>query len=220
MRNKHVGGMSYPCVCSQPPGGPDYEGHLGAHGAYMGAPGVHFGAHGAHLGAHGSHLGAHGAHLRVHGAYLGAPGSPGVHLGAHGAQFGAPGAYLGAQTEYLGPPNFKFQHPCSLVLTGPSGSGKSVLTKKVLCQGFIKPPPQRIIWCYGQYQPLYDNVKKHLPGVEFVKGIPDFIEQDTHLDTYVRNCIILDDLMGDAKRDERVANLFTKGSHHRNLTVL
>ena len=119
----------------------------------------------------------------------------------------------------LNRPQFKFQHPCSVVLTGPSGSGKSVLTKKILCQSFIQPPPQRIIWCYGQYQPLYDNVKKNVPGVEFVKGIPDFIEHDTYLDTSVRNCIILDDLMGDAKKDERVANLFTKGSHHRNLTV-
>ena len=120
----------------------------------------------------------------------------------------------------LNRPQFKFQHPCSVVLTGPSGSGKSVLTKKILCQSFIQPPPQRIIWCYGQYQPLYDNVKKHVPGVEFVKGIPDFIEHDTYLDTSVRNCIILDDFMGDAKKDERVANLFTKGVHHRNLTVL
>ena len=116
--------------------------------------------------------------------------------------------------------HFKFQHPCSIMLTGPSGCGKTVLTKKIICDSLIDDPPQRIIWCYGQYQPLYDDVKSHLPGVEFVKGIPDFIEQDTYLDTRIRNCIILDDLMGDAKKDERVANLFTKGSHHRNLTVI
>ena len=41
-----------------------------------------------------------------------------------------------------------------------------------------------------------------------------------YLDVNVRNCIILDDLMGEAKKDERVANLFTKGSHHRNLKVI
>ena len=199
LRNKHVGGMSYQGVRSPPPGVPEYDDHMGTHRAHLGA----------HLGAPG----ALGAHLRAPGAHLGS------HLGAPGAP-GAPGAQLGVPVKYSAAPDFKFQHPCSVVLTGPSGSGKSVLTKKVLCQGFIKPPPQRIIWCYGQYQPLYDNVKKHLPGVEFVKGIPDFIEHDTYLDTSVRNCIILDDLMGDAKKDERVANLFTKGSHHRNLTVL
>ena len=114
----------------------------------------------------------------------------------------------------------KFQHPCSIVLSGPSGSGKTVLTKKILVEDWIEQPPQRIIWCYGQYQPLYDEIQKLLPEVEFVKGIPDFLEQDWYLDPSVRNCIILDDLMGDAKKDERVANLFIKGSPHRNLTVL
>ena len=58
-----------------------------------------------------------------------------------------------------------------------------------------------------------------MPQVEFVKGIPEALESDHYLDRNVRNCLILDDLMGDAKKDERVANLFTKGSHHRNLSV-
>ena len=115
---------------------------------------------------------------------------------------------------------FKFQHPCSIVLSGPSGCGKSVLTKQIICEDLIEESPERIIWCYGQYQPLYDGIKKTLPHIEFVKGIPDFLEQDWYLNPGVRNCIVLDDLMGDAKKDERVSNLFIRGSHHRNLTVL
>ena len=117
-------------------------------------------------------------------------------------------------------PSLKFQHPCSIVLSGPSGSGKTVLTKKILVDEWIEQLPQRINWCYGQYQPLYDEMKKQLPGIEFVKGIPNFLEQEWYLDPSVRNCIVLDDLMGDAKKDERISNLFTRGSHHRNLTVL
>ena len=118
------------------------------------------------------------------------------------------------------PNSFTFQHPCSIVLTGPSGSGKTVLVKKILVDQRIQPQPQRIIWCYGQYQPLYDQIQKLLPEVEFVKGIPDCIENDAYLDITIRNCVILDDLMGDAKKDERVANMFTKGRHHRNVSVI
>ena len=120
----------------------------------------------------------------------------------------------------LNKPVSQFNHPCSIVLSGPSQSGKTYLTQKIICDDWITPTPQRIIWCYGQYQSLYEDLKRRLPHIEFVKGIPDHIEQDTYLDTSIRNCIILDDLMGDAKKDERIANLFTKGSHHRNLSVL
>ena len=115
---------------------------------------------------------------------------------------------------------YEFQHPCTVVISGPSGSGKSVLTKDILCQRSIQPSPQRIIWCYGQYQPLYDAIQRQLPYVEFVKGIPEFLEHESFLDTSVRNCIVLDDLMGDAKKNDKISRLFSIGSHHRNLTVL
>ena len=115
---------------------------------------------------------------------------------------------------------FKLEHPCTVVLSGPSGCDKTVLTRNVLSREIMHPPPQRVIWCYGQYQPLYDEIRRDMPHVEFIKGIPETVEDDHYLKSGVRNCLILDDLMGDAKKDERVANLFTRGSHHKNLSVL
>ena len=35
-----------------------------------------------------------------------------------------------------------------------------------------------------------------------------------------RNLIVFDDLMSEAKCDQRIADLFTKGSHHRNVSVI
>ena len=35
-----------------------------------------------------------------------------------------------------------------------------------------------------------------------------------------RNIIIFDDLMSEAKCDQRIADLFTKGSHHRNISII
>jgi hypothetical protein len=51
-------------------------------------------------------------------------------------------------------------------------------------------------------------------GVDFHQGLPDL---DT-LDPREKHLIILDDLMDET--DQRVASLFTKKSHHRNISVM
>ena len=35
-----------------------------------------------------------------------------------------------------------------------------------------------------------------------------------------RNLVVIDDLMHELSNDQRMTNLFTKGSHHRNLSVI
>ena len=32
--------------------------------------------------------------------------------------------------------------------------------------------PDRIIWCYGEYQPVYRELSEQFPVIEFVEGIP------------------------------------------------
>jgi hypothetical protein len=51
-------------------------------------------------------------------------------------------------------------------------------------------------------------------GVDFQQGLPDL---DT-LDHREKHLVILDDLMDET--DQRVASLFTKKSHHRNISVM
>ena len=59
-----------------------------------------------------------------------------------------------------------------------------------------------------------------IPTIEFVKGIPTAIEQDAYFCVNKRNLIVIDDQMIEAGKDNRIVNLFTKGSHHRNLSVI
>ena len=59
-----------------------------------------------------------------------------------------------------------------------------------------------------------------MPHIEFVKGIPTALEQDSYFDVNKRNLIVFDDQMIDASKDKRIVNLFTRGSHHRNLSVI
>ena len=59
-----------------------------------------------------------------------------------------------------------------------------------------------------------------MPNTEFVKGIPTALEQDSYFDVNKSNLIVFDDQMIDASKDKRIVNLFTSGSHHRNLSMI
>ena len=46
------------------------------------------------------------------------------------------------------------------------------------------------------------------------------LEQDSYFDVNKRNLIVFDDQMIDTCKDKPIVNLFTRGSHHRNLSVI
>jgi hypothetical protein len=103
-------------------------------------------------------------------------------------------------------------HPFTSVISGQTGSGKSVFVRRFVhnIRHMLTPLPARILWCYGEYQTLYGTVN----GVDFQQGLPDL----DNLDPTEKHLIILDDLMDET--DQRVASLFTKKSHHRNISVM
>ena len=61
---------------------------------------------------------------------------------------------------------------------------------------------------------------KAMPHIEFITGIPTALEQGSCFDVNKQNVIVFDDQMIDASKDKRIANLFTRGSHHRNLNEI
>ena len=71
---------------------------------------------------------------------------------------------------------------------------------------------------YGEWQEDYDLVKTTYPEIEFVQGYSNDIYDS--LKPSDRNVLILDDQMGEASDTKSLANFFTKGSHHRNVTIL
>ena len=46
-----------------------------------------------------------------------------------------------------------------------------------------------------------------MPHIEFVKGIPTALEQDSYFDVNKRNLIVFDDQTTDASKDKRIVNL-------------
>ena len=108
------------------------------------------------------------------------------------------------------------------MVAGMTGLGKTVWVQTLLqqAQTVIDQPPERIIWCYSQWQPTYTQLLMIIPTIEFVKGIPEYLEIDSYLGVNTRNLIVIEDQMIEAWKDNRIVDLFTKGSHHWNLSVI
>lgn len=111
-----------------------------------------------------------------------------------------------------------FVHPCTVLVAGPTQCGKTQLVKRILKEKNFTPFPERIVWCYGEWQPTYDEIKLENPQVQFVKGLDEEVFESFSPDK--RNLVILDDLMSEIGGSEKLSTLFTKGSHHRNLSVI
>ena len=106
----------------------------------------------------------------------------------------------------------RLKHPFTCMIAGPTGSGKTNFVKRILAHvhNMITPIPDRVIWYYGEWQPIYATMR----GVDFVEGLPNIDD----LDSSKKHLIIIDDLM--TETDDRITSLFTKKSHHRNISVI
>lgn len=124
---------------------------------------------------------------------------------------------------------FWFYHPSNIFIVGPTGSGKTQFMESALRLGQFDPPPERLVWVYAEWQPAYERLQtqaRHglivgLNEIEFVKDNTDYEEIYNAMSPSKRNMLVLDDQMTEAKSNaDHLANLFVKGSHHRNITVI
>lgn len=115
----------------------------------------------------------------------------------------------------------KFQSPTTVLISGPSGSGKTTLVYEILKQAsrmFSKPPSQ-IIYCYGVYQNLYDDMKVDVCNLTFFEGLPSREDLETWSMKGEHSLLVLDDLMAKCSSSQDICDLFTIFSHHMNFSV-
>ena len=98
----------------------------------------------------------------------------------------------------------RWRHTFTCIYAGPTGCGRSTFVTRMLSHdaAMIDRPPEKITWCYGEWQSAFATMD--LVDVQFEEGLPSA----SMFDSATRNLIIIDDLM--AETDERDTTLFTK----------
>jgi len=88
----------------------------------------------------------------------------------------------------------RFKHPFTALVSGPTGSGKSYFVRDLLRHRsqLIDTPIHEIIWCYGEWQSLYAEMKKEM-SINFHEGILEHLPTDDK-----PRLVIIDDLMREA----------------------
>lgn len=109
------------------------------------------------------------------------------------------------------------KHPMNLLCAGPTLAGKSSLVKDMINNipnGSIFPEIVRVVWCHAEMNARPEGIT--FKNIIFRNEIPEEFENPEKIPTL----IVLDDFMLEANSSARICDLFTKGSHHRNLSIV
>ena len=109
-----------------------------------------------------------------------------------------------------------FETPFTAIISGASGTGKTEWIKKLLKYKaqLINNEPKHVLYCYGEINPEIMKLKHE--GIELFNGVPtkaDITERPSNM------LLILDDLITDID-PKFLEVLYTRGSHHWNVSVI
>ena len=114
----------------------------------------------------------------------------------------------------------RFKTPANFYICGQSQSGKTSLVCSMLynLEELFHPIPTQVIYCFGQAQKEFNELIEIMPKIKLVEGFPDDLYDI--VSGHTNSLVILDDLMCQCSNDQRMSDLFTRGSHHRGITVM
>lgn len=115
-----------------------------------------------------------------------------------------------------GDKNLKIKHPATLLVSGATGSGKTTFVKRLVDTSdvMVTPPiarPIRVVWVYGASQKFKPSNNKNV-NIEYTDQLPE--EYDTI------DILVLDDLQNSLGGSKKVGDIYTKYSHHQQMTVI
>jgi hypothetical protein len=117
-----------------------------------------------------------------------------------------------------------FSHPSQIMIAGATRSGKTTLVLEILrhMKTMMDPVPEAVYWFYSMPSSV-ENVPELLPHVKLRNGAPT----EDMIKGMIKNgrpkLMVMDDmqqLMNNKKQAEFISDIFTKISHHGNMTVI
>ena len=94
--------------------------------------------------------------------------------------------------------------------------GSDGIVRNLITNASLVSSPVEIIYCYSVHQPVPDVMQKE-NGIHLHEGLID-IQREWKKDGLHR-LLIIDDLMGEATEKGAIDDIYTKFSHHLNITV-
>lgn len=113
--------------------------------------------------------------------------------------------------------DLNFKPPFSMMVCGPSQSGKTEFVRTLLEKKIFNEEFDRVLWLYGEYQTRYQDP---IPGVivEYIDGFD--LDAIKSCEKNKHTLIVLDDMMEELGSNKEASKLFTRGVHHKNLSVV
>ena len=100
---------------------------------------------------------------------------------------------------YHGSRALLFQDPCTILLAGSTGSGKTHFVSRLLYEDMFENVPKCIHYCYGAYQKKFDEMSSKCQNIQFHHGLP----RQKDLEFGVLCCLTTPGLRKDIRRQIR-----------------
>lgn len=102
-----------------------------------------------------------------------------------------------------------------MCVAGPSYSGKTTFVLKLLDHRneIFSSATNRILWCYGIYQPNLNPILTS-KGYHLHSGVVDISKIQPY------DIVVLDDLLQESSNSKEVTSLFTKAAHHKPCFII
>jgi hypothetical protein len=114
-----------------------------------------------------------------------------------------------------------FQSHTTCLVSGATMSGKTHFIYRILSNtvGMFKTLPPRMIYCYDQYQSLFDEMERTIPILSLFQGLPSKEQIEEWVKDSIHCVLVLDDLMTQVSKCEESVAIFSITAHHKNCTV-
>lgn len=111
--------------------------------------------------------------------------------------------------------DFRLHCDRTLVIAGPSQSGKTSFVLQLLDRRdeIFKCNINRILWCYGVYQPKLNTLLQS-KGFILHSNIVDVSDIQPY------DIVVLDDLIHESKNSSDVTAMFTRAAHHKPCFII